>query len=838
MPHIKWPLTETSRTLLAAVGTSTLLCAPWVAARADSADTSANAATKPDSAVLSTVVSLGNRASERTVADSPVPVDVIDGEALLQQGTTGLKDALANLVPSFNVTKFQGSSYNNVSRYAGLRGLGGGYVLVLVNGKRRINSASTADNYYLAEGWNAADLDAIPISAVEHVEVLRDGAAAQYGSDAIAGVINIVLKQFDNGVSSSTLIGRRSHYHSGVDENGQTYQQGLNLGLPLPNDGFLNLALDAKDEDATFRSGLATGSFYPKINGQDDPREATVNRRNHAVGLPEVKQYAMSYNAELPLQDRLSAYGFGTYTRQDAKVGINFRRPNDNTVVTELYPDGVAPDFLFDTRTWQSVLGIKGTTDSAWNWDLSTSYGESELTQDTDSNLNPSLGPQSPTEFYLQSNTFGQWTTNFDANRQLDIGWHSPLSVAAGLEYRRERYTTESGDPLSYANGGYQFPVDSPLAGQFGAIGALGNHLLLPEDEVDLTRSNTAAYVDLGLNLTDNWYISGAGRFEHYTDSSGNTSNFKLASRYAVTPEFAVRGAISTGFVAPSLIQQGYARTGLSRRLVNGTYQELMNKRVQPDSAIGKALGAEELDPVTSTNYSLGLTWTPSERLNVSLDAYMIDLKDRIALINPLSGNAVRGILTANGFPHVQQVQYFANSLDTRTKGVDLIADYLQPLHRYGQLRWSLGANWNKSEVTDVADDPAVLAGLGQTRITREQLGGVTDLTPKTKYMVGVTWSQGDLDLHVQTTRYGKVKILNASSSDLDESFGAKWITNVDARYALTENVSVTVGAENVFDVYPDKHKIYDETGRNYYSQISPFGSYGAFYYTRLNIEF
>lgn len=792
----------------------------------------------PESNTLSTVVSLGNRAGDRTVAESPVPIDVISGGQLQKQGTTGLKDALANAVPSFNVTKFQGSAYSNVSRYAGLRGLGGGYVLVLINGKRRINNATSSDNYYLSEGWNAADLDSIPVSAVDHVEVLRDGAAAQYGSDAVAGVINIVLKQNDNGFSSNTMTGRRSRYHSGVGANGETYQEGLNAGFALPNDGFINLALDAKSEDATFRSGGATGNFYPLINGQQDARESSVDRRNHAVGLPAIKQYNLSYNAELPLPNDLTLYSFSTFTRQNAEVGINFRRPNDNTVITELYPDGVAPQFLFDTRTWQSVAGLKGTELLGWNWDLSTSFGKSELIQNTDHNMNPSLGTSTPTSFYLQGNTFSQWTNNFDLNRQLDIGWSHPLTVATGLEFRRERYTTESGDPLSYANGGYQFPAGNALAGQYGAIGALGNHLLLPEDEVNLSRNNSAIYLDLGLNLTDKWFVSAAGRFEHYTDSSGNTTTGKLATRYQFTPELAVRGAVSTGFVAPSLTQQGYARTGLSRRLVGGTYRELTLKRVQPHSALAKELGGEELDPVTSRNYSMGLAWTPTDRLNVTLDAYLIDLKDRIALINPLSGTAVSNILASAGYSNVQQVQYYANALDTRTKGIDLVADYSQSLGKYGQLRWTAGANWNKSTVTDVADNPAVLNGLGLTRITREQLGGVTDLTPKTKYMLGLTWNIYDFDLHLQTTRYGKVKILNSNSASLDESFGAKWITNADATYHLTDNISFSVGAENLFNVYPDKHKIYDETGRNYYSQISPFGSYGAFYYSKLNIEF
>ena len=789
--------------------------------------------------VMQTVVSVGNRGNQRTVAQSAVPIDVIGGEDLQKQGgSTALRDALEHLLPSFNVAKVTGGAYSNVARAAGLRGLGGGYVLVLVNGKRRHGGSVASENSVLVEGWNPADLDLIPISAIDRVEVLRDGAAAQYGSDAIAGVINIILKSDSSGGSSSTMAGRRSHYASGVGSNGETYQQTFNYGLPLPNDGFFNFALDAKKQDSTKRSGVATGAFYYPVNGQPDPRENTVEKRSFGGGLPEIEQINVSYNAELPLNESTSLYSFSTLGKQDALVSIGFRRPNSNTIINELYPDGIAPDFTFDSLDYQSTFGARGDDLAGWGWDLSTSYGANRQKQSTDNNLNPSLGTASPTDFTLQTNTFTQWTTNFDLNRKLDIGTRNPLNFATGLEYRFEQYRTESGDVDSYRNGNYRYPAGHPRAGQLAAIGALGNYLLLPEDEVNLRRSDSAAYVDLGLDVTDKWFVGAAGRFEHYTDSSGNTWTGKLSTRYAFTPEIAARGALSTGFVAPSMVQQGYAKTGLGRRTVGNTTQDIMIKRVQTNSAIGRALGAEDLEPVKSQSVSAGLTWTPVKDLNVALDAYLIDLQDRIALISPLSGAAVDQILAANGFSHVQQVQYYANAFDTRTKGLDLVADYTQHLDRFGRLRWNVGANWNKATITDLKANPSQLQSLGLQRFERTELGGITDLTPKSKYIVGLNWQVNDWDVGVRATRYGKVKRLGSGTTGVDETFSAKWITDVDVTYALTDNVRVSLGADNLFNVYPDKHTVTDVSGGSYYSSISPFGSYGAFYYSRLNIDF
>lgn len=789
--------------------------------------------------VLSTVVSVGNRGNERTVAESAVPIDVISGAALEKTGaSTALRDVLERALPSFNVAKVTGGAYSNVARAAGLRGLGGGYVLVLVNGKRRHGGSVASENSGLVEGWNPADLDLIPISAIDRVEVLRDGAAAQYGSDAIAGVINIILKSDSSGGSASTMAGRRSHYASGVGSNGETYQQTFNYGLALPNDGFFNFALDAKKQDSTKRSGVATGDFYYPVNGQPDPREQTVEKRSFGGGLPEIEQINLSYNAELPLNESASLYSFSTLGKQDALVSIGFRRPNSNTIVNELYPDGIAPDFSFESLDYQSTWGVRGDDLAGWGWDLSTSYGKNRQKQLSDNNLNPSLGTSSPTHFDLQTNEFSQWTTNLDLNRKLDIGLRNPLNFATGLEYRYEEYRTESGDESSYTNGGYTYPVGHPRAGQQAAIGALGNYLLLPEDEVSLNRSDTAAYVDLGLDVTDKWFVGAAGRFEHYTDSSGNTWTGKLSTRYAFTPELAARGAMSTGFVAPSMVQQGYAKTGLGRRTVGNETRDIMIKRVQTYSAIGQALGAEDLEPVKSESVSAGLTWNPVKDLNFALDAYVIDLQDRIALISPLSGTAVDQILAANGFSHVQQVQYYANAFDTRTKGLDLVADYTQRLDSFGRVRWSLGANWNKASITDLKDTPAQLQSLGLSRFSRSGLGAVTDMTPKSKYILGLNWQVADWDVGLRATRYGKVKILNDSASGIDETFSAKWITDIDVTYALTDNIRVSLGADNVFNVYPDKHTITDVSGGSYYSSISPFGSYGAFYYSRLNIDF
>lgn len=785
--------------------------------------------------VLGTVVSIGNRGDQRAAADSPAPVDVIDAEQLnaISGGSSNLRDALARLLPSFQVNTSNNQGGNAIQRQAQLRGLSLAHVLVLVNGKRRHNTSTanlTAGGQ--ASGANPVDLDLIPVSAIDHIEVLRDGAAAQYGSDAIAGVINIVLKQNDSGGKAVTTLGERYRWKDRSD--GDTYTQTLNHGFALPGDGFLNLALDAKKQNWTLRNGEASGNFY----FPGDAQENTVDKRVNQGGLPKIEALNLSYNAELPLSEDVSLYSFSTWSHREGVVGQSFRLPNSTSYIPEVFGSSVMQQRLELTEEdYQFVGGIKGEDFHGWHWDVSSTYGSNRADQRQVNTVNPSLGPATPTEFDTYSSEFSQWTNNLDLTRAFDVGLRNPVQVSWGLEHRHERYQTIIHDPLAYANGGYVYP-SGPLAGSAAAVGAQGAITILPEDAADLSRNSFATYLDLGFDLTDRWFVGVAARGEHYDDSAGDTVNGKLSTRYILTDDLNLRGTVSNGFRAPSLSQTGYANSSMGYNASLGPGLST-TRLVRPDSALGQALGAKDLTPEKSTNFSLGLNYTPTENSNVSVDAYHIILEDRIAQTGFLGGAGVNSILIANGFAGNQSLSYFANAIDTKTSGVDVVGSWKQDFGRLGNVRWDAAFNWNETKITDIADSPAQLAALNLTLFNRVAQGYITDYNPKTKLVLGGNWKVDDWNVNLHLTRYGRYDLItSATAPSTDQHYGANWITDLDVAYALTKSVTVALGANNLFNVYPDKSSVADSSGAQLYASNSPFGQYGGFYYGRLEVTF
>ncbi len=781
-------------------------------------------------AALDTVIVTGSRGSEvRTVTSSPAPIDVIDSSQLEKTGESSLRGALQKTLPSFS-QRPSGTSNDSIARPYSLRGLNGSNVLVLVNGKRRHNSAVINLDSTAAYGTNPVDLDLIPISAIDHVEVLRDGASAQYGSDAIAGVINIILKQKDSGGSVSTQYGE---YYKG---DGGNLRQTLNQGLALGSDGgFFNYALDAKSVQTATRSLDATGNLY----FPGDPRNATADREVQKNGLPKIKALNLSYNAELPVSDDLALYSFSTFSKRDARGGQNYRRPNSTNIIPEIYPDGTAPFYTLEETDFQAAVGGKGEI-AEWHWDLSSTFGRDKGQAGADETLNASLGPTSPTRFDTYTNIFDQWTNNLDLTRAFDVGLVKPLQVSWGLEHRHERYKTESDDPLSYINGGYIYP-SGPLAGQPGSVGAQGAITLTPEDAGQLSRNSYASYLDLGVNPTEKLWLGVAARFEKYDDSSGNTRSGKFSARYDFTPTFALRGTISNGFRAPSLSQSVYAQTANQYTTVNGISQFVEAKTVRVDSVLARALGAEDLTPEKSRNFSLGLTWQPLPQASVTLDAYQIEIRDRIALTGFLYGNGVDQQLVANGFKPGYRIKYFTNAADTTTRGVDLVADYRVDYGQFGKVKYGVGVNYNKTEIDDIKETPSSLTAAGNNLelFDRVAQGYLTVANPKTKLILSANWQIDRFTINAGVTRYDKVTALDANPN-YDVTYGAKWLTDVEVAYALTDNFDVAVGANNLFDVRADNNAFPagDVNGFPKFGSISPFDPYGGFWYTRIAYNF
>jgi len=811
--------------------TSTLLSAGLAApalAQASGAD---------GSAAVDEVVVTGSRGQARTVISSPAPIDVISGEQIEKLGGAApLRDVLTLLIPSFQAQTVGSSSWDSLARPAGLRGLGGVHVLVLVDGKRRHNSSLINLNTgNLSNGGNPVDLDLIPSSAIERVEVLRDGAAAQYGSDAIAGVINVILRKASDGGRINVNAGQRYAYNGVTD--GETVQADFYHGFALGEDGFLTVALDAKTQHDALRGVDLTGQLYfPLAGGAPDPREATASRLVYRGGLPKTKSANLSLNAGVSLGE-IEVYGSGTLGVREAVVGQGFRRPNSNQNLLSIYPDGFAPNYTLDETDFQTTGGLRWTS-NGWDMDFSTTYGRNDIDHGSSNTLNASLGPSSPTSFHTFRSTFDQWTTNFDVSREVKIFGDLPLNVAAGAEYRWERYRTESGDPLSYRAGNYVYPAGyGNLAGRPASVGAQGAVTLTPDDEADVSRSNYAAYVDLSLDVTDRLFLAAAGRFEQYDDAAGDVLSGKLSARYEINDAIAVRATVSNGFRAPSLSQQGYAQTSNQANIVNGVFTFIESKTVRPDSPVGRALGAKPLEPETSTNYSIGLAITPMPALSVTVDAYRIELDDRITLTGLLSGTGVAAILTQNGIPSNRSVRYFANAIDTNTTGVDVVATYARDLDELGRLRLTMGFNWNKTRIAGIAPNPRELAGLGLTLFDRQQQGAVTLATPRTKLLLGAEWTRDAWRVNLRESRYGEFDNIN-NNPTFDQHYGAKWITDLEVGYEVNDKVAVAVGANNIFDIYPDRNTVPDTNGFAPFGANSPFGIYGGYYYGRLTVNF
>ncbi|HWV02075.1 MAG TPA: TonB-dependent receptor [Devosia sp.] len=811
-----------SSTAVAAIAAAVPAAAQTTVADASPAagqQTSAAASSGIDDSVQDIVVT-GNRGKPRTIADSPTPIDVIDGSSLSQLGgSLQLRDVLSQLVPSFQAMQVGSSSFSSVSRPAGLRGLSGVHVLVLVNGKRRHNSSLIDINSgSVSAGGNPVDLDQIPVSAIARIEVLRDGAAAQYGSDAIAGVINIILKDNTSGGTASIEAGQRyGTSYSGSD--GETVSAQISHGFHLGEKGFLTLSMDAKKQNATIRNSIVPG---------------TTDSRTYQGGLPKLNSVSVAENMAIPLSN-VELYSNATLGYRKALVGQAGRTANSTSNILSIYPDGFTPFYVLHETDFQFTGGMRGDV-SGWSVDLSSTYGRDYSRNGSDHSLNASLGEASPTSFNTFSAAFDQWTNNLDVTKGIDVLGGRNLQVSAGLEYRYESYVTKVLDEAAYENGGYIYPVGSPQAGKPAAVGAQGAVVLTPDDQADIKRNSGAAYLDLALDVTKRLLVTAAARYEDYDDSSGHVWSGKVSARYRLFDWLNLRGAFSNGFRAPSLAQQAYAQTSTQYNLVGGTYQLIQSKTVRSGSAIAAALGAKPLKPERSRNYSLGFALTPLPGLSLTTDAYQIDLDHRITLTGLLSGSGVSAILEANGFSGDESVRYFTNAIDTRTRGIDVVGSYRLHTARVGVFNLTAAYNYNKTTIRHIEDNPAELEGLGLTLFDRQTQGYFTVTTPHDKLILGVDWSLGKFDAKAKETRYGVWTLLN-NNPTYDQSYGAKWITDLEVGYEVLPQARLSVGAYDVFDTYPDKNTVSSSIGGSPYGAFSPFGAYGGYYYMRLDLK-
>jgi iron complex outermembrane receptor protein len=814
------------------------------------ADAAASTAAEADAGAI--VVTGARGRIQRSVADSPVPIDVISPQELKNTGRTGLKEILGNIIPSLSMPALGGGGTSASVRPISIRGLSGDYVLVLVNGKRRHTTSLINNLSRISGGSTPVDIDLIPTSAVGRIEVLRDGAAAQYGSDAISGVINIILDNSPHGGELSVTGGQL------YEKGGALAQVAGSYGAPLGDGGFARFSIEAKYHDRADSSAEPIPYVYPLVNGQPDPREADAD---HLIAggygrSNRDKIVDTSYNAELPVGEDTSLYSFSTLSYRNIKdargayfaaaTGYNgLANSSGASVLPQLYPAGFQAYRRIWEWDWQTAVGLR-TQFAEWSLDLSTSYGRDNVKLGAENTLNPSLGPDSKSSFFMGRQKQDLWVSNLDLSRELDLGLAGPLSLSLGAEQRWERFQNIAGEPDSYRDGGYVIPLDNTPFGQLyggrspspGLVSFTGTS---PADATSISRNNLAAYADVSADVMPGWFVGVAGRFEHYSDSAGNTFSAKASTRIELAKGLALRGGVNTGFRAPSLAQTAFSTTQNTVTVIGDERVSTVSKFLPVNSAAAIALGAKPLKPEKSLNFTAGVTYETGP-FRLTIDGYQIRIDDRIVKTEFLGtasngGAAIKDILVENGIDDVDSAQFFTNAIDTRTRGVDVVGEYTLDTASLGTFRLNAAYSYNKTKILHVIDNPEELSDLNVTLFGRQAQRDLVAALPRSKVVLSNTWSLAKFRALARVTRYGKyTESSNVAASD--RTYGAKWVADAEVGYELTDNLDIAVGANNLFDAYPDRNGTVAADGSGLYGNFAPFGLSGGFYYARLGAKF
>jgi iron complex outermembrane receptor protein len=829
------------------------------------------------SAVAGNAVSvLGSRFS-RNVDEQAVPVEVITELEIRASGFTETNELLQALVPSYNSPKGYITDGSDHMRPATLRGMAPNQTLVLVNGKRRHQGALVHVNGSVGRGSTQVDLNAIPASAIEKIEVLRDGAAAQYGSDAVAGVINLVLKETGGSDVSVTFGQNLSYFERGynagegfidgqddstygwdVNENdGIGYQpytadrgwarpgvekvlkkDGKNLivhggtGLNVLG-GNLYVSGQFRDGGRSNRAGLDPRRQY--FAGMDE-EERAFNRENHRIGAGAFEQVSLMFNGSFPME-RGTLYAFGGMNTRDGESGCYYRRAQDNRTLRAWYPDGFLP-LISPTLTDTSVaVGMKGLMSNGMAYDVSVNTGSNEFAWGmvNSHNATAGTGPNQQSEFDLGTLGYSQTTVNVDMSTQRDMaGFVGPVSLAFGAEVRMENYEIEAGEEAGYTDYGYDV-LDGPNAGASAAVGCQCLPGLAPANEQDRDREAVSIYAEMSGNVMEELQLDVALRTENYSDF-GSTTNGKVAMRYELADGVAARGSFSTGFRAPAL-QEAYF-SSIATNFIDGVPLEVGTFPVDTEAA--RALGSKDLEPETSTNISAGMTYK-DEQFSLSVDAYQINVDDRISMSETFRGSGAtsdmvtffeeRGVPASGG-------RYFFNGINTETKGLDIVATMRQDV-AMGSLTLKAAMNFNDTEVTNKDDlvTPDELAAYTTSQLLgRENTVRYESSSPKENFQFSAMLQKPTSTLMAKLNRWGEVTI-PASSVEREQVLSSKWTVDMEYSFQLNNQTRLAFGVNNALDQYPDKTvKINSFNGIFQHSGYSPFGFNGRYIYTRIDM--
>lgn len=787
----------------------------------------------PDITEFEEVILVGSRNKARTEVNTPVPVDVISVESLQTSfPQTTAQDILHYLVPSFNAVRQSQSDGTEFIDPVTLRGMGPDQVLVLINGKRLHSSSLVNYQNTVGNGSVGTDLSQIPVSAINRIEVLRDGAAAQYGSDAIAGVINIILKSNDDGGTASIAFGQTGR------NDGENLAADVNYGFSLGKENsYLNLTAQFSHRGKTNRTQETDLDIYGANFAYafaDDPVAARAaddrilaerglarSDFNFEVGDASIKQSALFLNGAYALSDKWKLYSFGGFSYKDGQ-GYAFRRlPSESeNVVHSIYPDGFQPEILTKGYDFTYTVGAEYDYED-WFLDVSNTYGSNVFKYHLKNTNNASMGDRSPTRFYAGSHAFFQNTFNVDVSKTIDR-----LNVAFGAEWRYERYRISAGDPdsyLQYDQNGQVVAPDTPEDQVLGVGGAQGFMGFSPDNALAKGRNSEALYVDLAYD-GQNFNLDAAARFEHYSDF-GSALTGKLAARYEVLPSFALRGAVGTGFRAPSLHQQYFNNSFVD---ISTTGQGMVNKGIfNSEMPVTAALGIGDLKREKSVDFSAGFTYKPTRQFSLTADTYYIKVKDRIVLTSQFTDPIFD---TYN----VESGRFFTNAIDTRTQGIDLVASYDFYVGE-GNLGVSLAGNYTKTKITDF-HFPDGLKGNRDEFFGPDQVNIIESLSPKAKATLGLDYQIHKLGITVRNTYFGKVVRDGFPFGEVQE-FSPRVVTDLSIGYDFSQQLNFTLGAHNLFDVFPEL-QAYDNSyyGVFKYAPVQ-MGFNGNYFFGRLTYK-
>ncbi|HAX27692.1 TonB-dependent receptor domain-containing protein [Alteromonas macleodii] len=837
---------------------------------------------------LEKIAVVGTRNSPRSAVDSPVPLDVIGSETLNSQGNSDVLSMLSVMVPSLNVNDQPINDASSLVRPANLRGMSSDHTLLLLNGKRRHRSAViTFLGGGLSDGAQGPDISVIPAYALKQVEVLRDGAAAQYGSDAIAGVINFVLKDAREGGHVALKVGGYS------EGDGELFQVQLNKGFAIGENGFLNATAEYRQQNGTSRS-------VQRIDAQNliDQGNVFIASPSQVWGALDVNEdIKLALNAGADISSKSQFYSFATAARREINGGFYFRNPQtregvfsrtdpntgesrlivadldglesgiacpsitlssnsvlldpsyqliaDNTTAlgancfafNEWFPGGFTPKFGGTITDASVAMGVKHELPNGWAMDASATLGYSDIEYTISNTVNPSLGPQTPTSFSPGGVSQVERTLNLDFNKLIQTIFDDPVSIAVGLEWRKETYFQKSGDEASYIAG--PFALEPPLGLNQGfSIGSNGFPGYQPQSAGHWSRSNWAVYADLEFYVTEAWQFGVATRVEHFSDF-GSTFDGKLSTRYKLNDIFALRGSVNTGFKAPTVGQSNVINVTTAYG-VNGLEDQAT---LPPTDLISLQLGATPLTPEESVNFSLGLVMQASENFFATLDYFNIRLSDRISTTSaiPLTDDDISALI-AQGRPDAAKynaAKYFTNDFDTKTQGVDLVVNY-----NFALADWSnsllLAFNWTDTQVervtlypAQVGDEIRLLPNLTQARIRM-----LEDNLPAHRGSITLEQSKGNWAFTWRLNYYGEFYEDHLDASAGMDIYGNA-LTTFDAQVAwkVLPQTQVTLGAQNLFDSLPNENPFQGEVGA-LYPPTSPSGINGAFYYAGIEYTF